>query len=100
MTTRKKKEFPDLEGLEQSLTDETVELNTTYPSVEDHSEVLVETQAEKEEKLEPITEVTKRVEEIKVEVIEQQPIEAGPRPPAPAKRKPSKNTPKFSFKFR
>jgi len=82
MTTRKKREISDLEGLEQSSTDETVELNTTCPSVEDHSEVLVDTLVEE------------------AEVIEQKPVETRPRPPAPAKRKPSRNTPKFSSKFR
>ena len=104
MTTRKKKVFSDMDGLDQSLTDEILEESPSYTLVEDCSEALVETPAEKKEEPEPVAEVAKKVEETKVEVIEQeperQPVQVRPRPPALAKRKPSKNTPKFSPKTR
>jgi hypothetical protein len=104
MTTRKKKEFSDIEGLEQSLTDETFELNPSFSCTEDFSDALVETQAEKKEERDLITEVTKKAEDKGVEIIEQeperQPVQVRPRPPALAKRKPPKNTPKFSSKIR
>ena len=104
MTARKKKEFSDIESLEQSLTEGTLEINTTCPSAECRSDTFVETSVEEEEGPEPISDETKRAKETKVETLKQepetQPVQVKPRPPAPTKRKPSKNTPKFSFKFR